>query len=267
MTTRMMTAPTTRLFLAHITASSTSPAAACSSRSFGTGARGARGLGWYQKYREGRGGRHLQGKYWDRNVEELQELNQTVFDFGSDGHYIDLQIGDGDDAPLHRLEMELASAALPLTTKNFQLLSQDGLYKDTIVHRIEKNVGICLGDVNGKQGKSGSCHASLGPFGKLPETEPLVMSHLAGVVTMVCPGVDKVDSRFMVLSEDAPHLDGLFVAFGRLNEESLSIVKELMTTNFTTRGLPNVEIKIVDCGTSQAPPKTDDDTEEDKNVA
>jgi cyclophilin family peptidyl-prolyl cis-trans isomerase len=262
MATRMMaaTATTSRMFLR-----ATTPATATQRASFGTGSRGSRGLGWYQKYREGRGGRHLQGKYWDRNVEELQDLNQTVFNFGSDGHYLDLKIG----SDVHRLELELATAALPMTTQNFQLLSQDGFYQDTIVHRIEKKVGLCMGDVNKKEGKSGHCHASLGPHGKLPETEPLVLSHLAGVVTMVCPGVDKVDSRFILLSEDAPHLDGMFVGFGRLNEASLAIVKELESTHYTTRGLPNVEMKIVASGPltptteEEQPPQLD----EDKSVA
>lgn len=263
-----MIAPATTRLLFLATQATAKTAASSTShsvhRSFGTGARGARGLGWYQKYREGRGGRHLQGKYWDRNVEELQELNQTVFEFGSENHYINLQVGDSDT--VHRLEMELASAALPMTTKNFQLLSDDGFYKDTIVHRIEKKVGLCMGDVNGKEGRSGHCHASLGPFGKLPTTEPLIMSHLAGVVTMVSPGVDKVDSRFILLTEDAPHLDGLFVGFGRLTDKSLEIIKELESTHFTTRGLPNVEMKILDCGSMPSTSSEDNDAG-DTNVA
>ena len=213
-------------------------------RTFGTGARGARGLGWYQKYREGRGGRHLQGPQFDQTSrEELAEINNTVFQFGSSWHYLDLQVGGKE---IHRLELELATAALPLTTLNFQLLSPQ--YKDTIVHRIEKKVGLCLGDVTGRDGKSGYCHHSLSPTGKLLETEPLVLSHLEGIVSMISPGVDKVDSRFLVCTADVNHLDGKFVAFGRLRQESLDIVKDLEQTHYTTRGLPNVEMKIVGGG-------------------
>lgn len=215
-------------------------------RAFGTGSRGSRGLGWYTRYRDGRGGRHLQGKYWDRNVEELQEINDTVFKMGSLNYYLDLQVGD--EQPLLRLELELATAALPVTCQNFTLLGDDGHYDNTIVHKIEKGVGLCLGDTHGKKGRGGACHESLSPYGGayLPETEPLVLSHLPGIVTMVCPGVDKVDSRFMLCTNEAPHLDGTFVAFGRLLD--LEVVKDLEETQYTTRGLPNVDIKIVGCG-------------------
>lgn len=226
-----------------------------SSRAFGTGSRGSRGLGWYTRYRDGRGGRHLQGKYWDRNVKELQEINDTVFRMGSLNYYLDLQVGDG--APLLRLELELATAALPLTCQNFTLLGDDGQYDNTIVHKIEKGVGLCLGDTQNKKGRGGACHESLSPYGSLPETEPLVLSHLPGIVTMVCPGVDRVDSRFMVCTNEAPHLDGTFVAFGRLLD--LEIVKDLEETQYTTRGLPNVDIKIVGCGPLNDNGGNDDD--------
>jgi cyclophilin family peptidyl-prolyl cis-trans isomerase len=208
-------------------------------------------LGWYQNYRAGKGGRHLQGRYWDRDAEELAEINNEVFAMGSELSFIDLKIGDTD--VIHRLEMELATAALPLTTRNFQLLCEDGHYQNTIVHRIERNVGICLGDVDNRQGKGGRCHPSLSISGKLPETEPLVISHLPGIVTMTCPGVDKVDSRFLLVSKEAPHLDGLFVGFGRLSGDSLAIVRELEETVHTQRGLPTCGITIVDCGKLEQP--------------
>lgn len=270
----------------------------CHRRTFGTGARGARGLGWYQKYRDGRGGRHLQGRQHDwESRDVLEQLNNSVFNFGSSWHYIKLQVeqsanmdekekdeeeevettnnnesddvdrddaGKDDTTPaadtsnatpaadstpgsiIYELRLELATAAMPLTTQNFQLLAPQ--YVDTIVHRIEKKVGLCLGDVRNTLGKSGYCHPSLSPTGKLLETEPLVLSHLEGIVTMISPGVDKVDSRFLLCTHDAHHLDGRFVPFGRLSPESLEICKELERTQMTKLGLPNLEIKIIECG-------------------
>lgn len=272
----------------------------CQRRAFGTGARGSRGLGWYQKYRDGRGGRHLQGRHHDRESRDvLEQLNNSIFNFGSSWHYIKLQVeesaskeeeenvdeetttannNDGDDrgqddvggedaskndtipaiasndtpaatAPrsiIYELRLELATAAMPLTTQNFQLLAPQ--YVDTIVHRIEKKVGLCLGDVRNTLGKSGYCHPSLSNTGKLLETEPLVLSHLEGIVTMISSGVDKVDSRFLLCTHDAYQLDGRFVAFGRLSPESLEICKELEQTQMTKLGLPNLEIKVIECG-------------------
>jgi len=224
----------------------TGPISKVIQRRFGTGARGARGLGWYQKYRDGEGGRHLQGELFDRDIEELESINNQVFAMGSENAYLDIKI-DGEE--IHRLTMELATAALPLTTKNFLLLCEDGMYTDTIIHRLQKNVGIVLGDVSMRKGKGGYCHPSLSIDGKLPETEPLVISHLPGIVSMTSPGVDKVDSRFLCCSHELPHLDGRFVGFGRLFPESLEKILDWLDTQHTVGGgFPNVEMKIVSCG-------------------
>ena len=44
-------------------------------RLMGTGSRGARGHGWLHKYRAGEGGRHLQGRYHNRDIEKLISIN------------------------------------------------------------------------------------------------------------------------------------------------------------------------------------------------
>eukprot|EP00520_Triparma_pacifica_P008068 CAMPEP_0118651440 /NCGR_PEP_ID=MMETSP0785-20121206/10788_1 /TAXON_ID=91992 /ORGANISM="Bolidomonas pacifica, Strain CCMP 1866" /LENGTH=77 /DNA_ID=CAMNT_0006543895 /DNA_START=203 /DNA_END=433 /DNA_ORIENTATION=+ len=41
------------------------------------GSRGSRGQGWLIKYREGRGGRHLQGR-WNVDLDEMKEWNDKV---------------------------------------------------------------------------------------------------------------------------------------------------------------------------------------------
>lgn len=58
-------------------------------RSFGT--RGARGHGWYVNYRAGKGGRHLQGEYYDReDVQQCMEWNQSILQLGSQQVYMDV---------------------------------------------------------------------------------------------------------------------------------------------------------------------------------
>ena len=243
-------------------------------RWFATGTRGSRGHGWLEKYRRGDGGRHLQGPLWDRNVEELQDINNTVFGMGSQLGYIDMSVGsmkrkstsgsteeesadddddnddDDDAASITRLQLELATEALPLTTQNFLRLCQDDYYTDTTVYRFERNVGLCLGDVSKMNGKGGHCHPSLSVNGQphLPETEPLVLSHLPGIVTMISPGVDKVDSRFMLCVQEAPHLDGRFVPFARLDDESLAKARDWFDNIFVRKGVPIVEMKITGAG-------------------
>jgi cyclophilin family peptidyl-prolyl cis-trans isomerase len=211
-------------------------------RSFGTGgSRGSRGHGWFHKYREGLGGRHLQGEYWDApTLEEWQEWNDSIFAYGNEEVSFSLNV-EGDVFPL---KLELASAVLPKTTKNFQLLLQDGIYDNTKVHRIEKGVGFCMGDILGLDGRGGICHESLSSTGNI-ETEPLVLAHIPGIVTMLCPGLDKVDSRFMMLTNRAPQLDGRHVAFARLDEDSLLKLQAWEASVFTKRGRPTVDMLVV----------------------
>ena len=126
-------------------------------RSLATGSKGARGHGWLKKYREGRGGRHLQGRWHDRDVESLNAINDKVFALsasagansnGPTKAYLSLSVGG---AEAQRVVIELASTALPKTCDNFTKLCTKGIvvdasdrsaenwgYKGTNVHKIEK---------------------------------------------------------------------------------------------------------------------------------
>ena len=126
-------------------------------RSLATGAKGARGHGWLKKYREGRGGRHLQGRWHDRDVDGLNAINDQVFALNASAAsnndipakaYLNLSVGG---AEARRVVIELASAALPKTCENFTKLCTSGSvvdaadrsaenwgYKGTNVHKIEK---------------------------------------------------------------------------------------------------------------------------------
>ena len=219
-------------------------------RAFGTGGgtRGSRGHGWFHKYRAGLGGRHLQGDYWDApTIEEWQRWNDSIFAYGSEEISFSLKVGQLEEEESFPLTLELATAILPKTTSNFSRLLHDGMYENTKVDRIEKGVGFCMGDVLGLDGKGGACHSSLSTMG-IMETEPLVLAHIPGIVTMLSPGVDKVDSRFMILTHHAPQLDGRHVAFARLDMDSLLKVQEWGATVFTKRGRPTVDMVMVGGG-------------------
>jgi peptidyl-prolyl isomerase H (cyclophilin H) len=245
-----------------------------------TGTRGARGHGWLQKYRAGLGGRHLQGRYHYRDLDELSSINDAVFAMndapsssssslsttttttvvGTGGTtttttteaYLDLSVGN---EPPRRVIIELASAALPRTTENFRLLCRErggrGTgYANTSVYKIEKTVGLCLGDLVNDDGSGGRCHPSMGTYGS-PfsfEDEGFLVSHTGpGIVSMMSPGVHRNDSRFLITTTDAPQLDGRFVAFGRV-KEGMDVINDIATGVFTKRGRPTVDIKIADCG-------------------
>lgn len=238
-------------------------------RSMATGTRGARGHGWLKKYRAGLGGRHLQGRWHFRDIDELNRINDEVFgmnaSLGGDvttEAYLVLSVAG--EQP-RRIVIELASAALPRTTENFRLLCQekggDGSvdgggasakgYVSTSVYKIEKTVGLCLGDVVSDNGSGGRCHPKMGTYTSPYsfEDEGFLVSHTSpGIVSMMSPGVHRNDSRFLITTTGAPQLDGRFVAFGRVKGDGMDVINDIVTGVFTKRGRPTVEIKVVDCG-------------------
>lgn len=153
-------------------------------RSFGT--RGARGLGWFVQYRRGKGGRHLQGEYFDReSLEECQIWNDAIYQLGTTQVYMDIVMEPKRIDPLaktqkliknkrptypkhfdiekltstekHRIVIDLATAVMPETTENFMQLCNLDIngYKGSRMYRFEKNVGLCGGDVLTNTGKTG----------------------------------------------------------------------------------------------------------------
>ena len=251
-------------------------------RGFATGTRGSRGHGWLHKYRKGLGGRHLQGRYHNRDLEKRVAINNQVFAL-NDNHnhnrkerkrnvaFLDLKIEDKNET--QRVTIELASEVLPNTCENFMALctgtsatsastsstsstqNENGTYQNSKVFKIEPKVGICLGDVTeANNGLQGTCHSSTPNQNATgsPDTfahESTVLSHAQkGMVSMLSTGLDKNDSRFMITTvEDAPHLDGRYVAFGRVME-GLDVLEGLVKNVYTKKGRPQKSISIVNCG-------------------
>lgn len=245
------------------------------------GSRGARGHGWYVKYRAGEGGRHLQGEYHDRpSTEECEAWNATVLSMGSVRAYMDLvvepkkangeSIYNNDDdtterqqsphmakvpsvdsltAPKQRLEMDIAAAVMPDTCHNFTTLIQNQDYKSTLLYRFEKQVGVCGGDILTNTGKTGRSHRT-DRLSINVKADPLPLWHTAGTVSMLVSSVDEIDSRFFLCTAHSPHLDGIHRAFGRLTPESLAIVQELQNSLLTRGGgIPtSYDLIIADAG-------------------
>ncbi len=179
--------------------------------------------------------------------------------------FLDLKVDDHKETK--RVTIELASEALPHTCRNFVSLcsssggSQDEVegnlsYQNTKVFKIEPKVGICMGDVTGgNDGLQGSCHPSTVTSKEAQgnphtfEHESTVLSHCSkGMVSMLSTGMDKNDSRFMITTvDDAPHLDGKYVAFGRV-QEGLDVLEDLVKGVYTKKGRPTVDIEVVNCG-------------------
>lgn len=231
-------------------------------RSFGHRSRGSRGHGWLQNYRDKKGGRHLQGRYHKFDTDALKLHNDSIFELGTSECFLEIRMnGDekdsgndtenkGEKQNTKRIVIELASKALPKTCQNFLKLCQDGYYNNTKVFKIEKNVGICMGDVLDMDGGGGKCHPETSSSGYF-ENEGYYLSHAQkGVLTMLAPRVDKNDSRFMITLRDTPHLDGRYVAFGRLKEDEngINVLESIVENTYTRRGKPQKDIKILSSG-------------------
>jgi len=272
----------------------------------GGGSRGSRGHGWWVNYRSGKGGRHLQGTYShldDDERENAMAWNEAVLaGLGSTRCYLDVRLesrivdetterassgGDDDGSKVKRLVLDLATGALPIATRNFGALLEeeakgDG-YRGTTFHRIEKGVGFLGGLVAEKptsnpnapetKRRFGRCHPSArmvsSPTAMDVSKERSVLRHRAGVLTMLQPRIGEIDSRFLLLTEDAPHLDGVSVAIGRLaaaaSEEeggdcSLETLRGWESSLITSMGVPTTAVlRIVDCGFLPAAATDDDD--------
>ena len=125
---------------------------------------------------------------------------------------------------------------------------QDGS-KSTTLHQVEKKVGFLYGHVWNGTGKCFEEFRMPTSATAMHQKENMVLSHIPGVVTMLSQRVLEIDSRFMLCSHHAPHLDGKAVAIGRLDEESLKKVQEWESTVITQKGHPTtVALRITDCG-------------------
>lgn len=244
-------------------------------RSFagGGGSRGSRGHGWYVNYRAGdKGGRHLRGEYYDReDVKQCSEWNEAILKIGSTCVYLDIVIEPRNyDSPTGRqrnredlesltgekvrLTMDIASTVMPETTKNFiDLCNAD--FIGSKLYRIEKKVGLFGGDILTNTGRSGKAAFPQSTDIDLPglrldiHDDPLVMWHIPGTISMLVPKVGCIDSRFMICTETARHIDGIHRAFGQLSTSSCRIVQDWTSTLITYKGVPtSYDLIIADCG-------------------
>jgi cyclophilin family peptidyl-prolyl cis-trans isomerase len=284
-------------------------------RSMATGSRGSRGYGWFYHYRQGNGGRHLQGEYYDRDsIETCMAWNESVIQLGSQRVYMDIVAEprrnvnskssssssssasttskattinnnpkkyfevppmDTLTGEKHRIVIDIASTVLPATCQNFINLLQmkasaatetagTGItpndtvdaddnrkgYRGTRLYRIEKDVGIYGGDVLTNTGRTGRAYNATALTTDVSQTDPIPLWHIPGTVTMIVSTVNEIDSRFLLCTQHAPHIDGISRPFGMMTPQSLHILQNWQQSLLTVQGgVPNAfDLYITDCG-------------------
>ena len=110
--------------------------------------------------------------------------------------------------------LELDPEAAPITVANFQKLVGQRFYDGIIFHRIIAGFMIQGGDPAGT-GLGGSTENVKGEFAANGVDNPI--SHKRGVLSMArANDYNSGSSQFFICHNDAPHLDGLYAAFGKV---------------------------------------------------
>ena len=105
------------------------------------------------------------------------------------------------------IRAELYPEVAPNTVRNFVSLVQKGFYDGTIFHRVIPGFMIQGGDPEGT-GMGGPGYEIRGEFTANGFQNDL--NHTRGVLSMARTAApDSAGSQFFIMTEDAPHLDGI----------------------------------------------------------
>lgn len=140
-----------------------------------------------------------------------------------------------------KIRLELYPELAPNTVNNFLSLVGKGFYQGTVFHRVIKGFMIQGGDPTGT-GAGGPGYEIKGEFTQNGFLNPL--KHKRGVISMArTSDPDSAGSQFFIMHKDAPHLDGLYAAFGAVIE-GMDVVDAIAETKTDERDRPLSEQKI-----------------------
>jgi len=115
------------------------------------------------------------------------------------------------------ITLEFLPEVAPNHVQNFLDLARAGFYDDTLFHRCIPGFMIQGGDPNSKQADK-RLHGT-GGSGKTIKAEFSKTPHVPGIVSAArSSNPDSASSQFFIVVDDAPHLDGQYMAFGRVVE-------------------------------------------------
>lgn len=160
-----------------------------------------------------------------------------------------------DDAPIGRIEMELASDVVPETSENFRQLCTGEAgnskvsnvplhYKGSIFHRVIPDFMCQGGDFTHFNGRGGESI-----YGSKFRDENFKLTHAeAGVLSMANSGPHTNGSQFFITTAPASWLDNNHVVFGKVTK-GLDVVREIESYGASSGALKNgAVIKIDECG-------------------
>ena len=140
-----------------------------------------------------------------------------------------------------KIELELYPEIAPITVKNFEKLVSEGFYDGLTFHRVIPGFMIQGGDPLGN-GMGGADEKIVGEFSANGHKNDLC--HTRGVISMARSQMpNSASSQFFIMHADAPHLDGMYAAFGRV-VSGIETVDEIaaIPTDFSDR--PKIAVRI-----------------------
>ena len=112
------------------------------------------------------------------------------------------------------IDLELYPKYAPITVNNFLKLVDENFYDNLTFHRIISSFMIQGGDPLG-DGTGGSKENIKGEFLANGIDNPL--KHTRGVISMArTNNPNSASSQFFIMHQDAPYLDGMYAAFGKV---------------------------------------------------
>lgn len=114
----------------------------------------------------------------------------------------------------NKMAGELYEDIAPVTVANFEELANDGFYDGLIFHRVIPGFMIQGGDPLGN-GTGGPGYTIKGEFKSNGFDNNL--KHERGVLSMArSMNPNSAGSQFFIMTDDAPHLDGMYASFGKV---------------------------------------------------
>jgi peptidyl-prolyl cis-trans isomerase B (cyclophilin B) len=138
--------------------------------------------------------------------------------------------------------IELYPDIAPITVNNFISLANSQFYDGTIFHRVIKNFMVQGGDPEGT-GIGGPGYKIKGEFNANGFSNEL--KHTRGIISMArSQDMNSAGSQFFIMHQDAPHLDGLYAAFGKV-VSGIEEVDRIATVKTDTRDRPVDKQQII----------------------
>jgi len=169
-----------------------------------------------------------------------------------------------------RVVMQLFSDVCPKTVENFRALctGEKGIgkttgkplhYQGTTFHRVVKDFMVQSGDFSDGNGKGGESIYS----GQFADENFDLKHDVPFLLSMANKGPDTNGSQFFVLTQPAPHLDGIHTVFGHVISGK-EVIKEIEELQVDKKNRPLQDARIVNCG-ELVPKKKKEESSEDES--